>query len=134
MQVQDSKNLDHPQLLSQAISREVDEKRSIRIRTSAHIAARLLCRPLISFLKKIYLFLLERWIYREEERKTEKIFHLMVHRQLAATAGAEPIKSKEPGASSGSPTLVQDLKALDHPQLLSQATSRELDGKQGHRD
>ena len=33
--------------------------------------------------------------------------------------------------SQESPMRVQGLKALGHPLLLSQATSRELDGKQG---
>ena len=48
--------------------------------------------------------------------------------------GAEPIRSQEPRASLGSPTRVQGPKALGRPPLLSQATSRELDGKHGRRD
>ena len=42
----------------------------------------------------------------------------------------------KPGFRSlfGSPTWVQSPKALGCPQLISQATGRELDGKQGHQD
>ena len=40
----------------------------------------------------------------------------------------------KPGASSGSPTRVQGPKALGRPQLLSQATGRELEGKRDCRD
>ena len=39
------------------------------------------------------------------------------------------MRSQEPGTSSRSPTQVQEPKTLGRPQLLSQATSRELDGK-----
>ena len=37
----------------------------------------------------------------------------------------------KPGASSGSPMRVQGPKALGRPRLLSRATGRELEGKQG---
>ena len=48
---------------------------------------------------------------------------------LSATACAVPKWSKEPKYSSGSPTWVQCTKALGRPRLLSEATSRVLDGK-----
>lgn len=45
--------------------------------------------------------------------------------QMIAMAGNESVQSQEPEAPSGSPTLVQDLKALCHP-LLYQSATREL--------
>ena len=42
-------------------------------------------------------------------------------------AGAALIQTKSQELLSGSPMRVQGLKALGHPQWLSQATSRELD-------
>ena len=50
---------------------------------------------------------------------------------MSAMTRVELIRSQEPGASSGSLTWVQGPKALGHPRLLSQATSRELGGKWG---
>ena len=47
------------------------------------------------FFFKIYLFLLERWIYREEERQRGRSSVQWFTPQVAATAGAEPIQSQE---------------------------------------
>ena len=67
----------------------------------------------------------------ETERK---IFCPTIHSVLAARDRAELIQSEEPGASSGSPTWMQDPMVLGHPQLLSQAISRELEGKWNSRN
>ena len=65
----------------------------------------------------------------ETERK---IFRLMIHspNEHNGQYYADP----KPGASSGSPTRVQGPKALGCPRMLSWATGRELEGKQGCRD
>ena len=58
-----------------------------------------------------------------------KIFRPMIH--SPSEHNDRYYAGPKPGASSGSPTRVQGPKAAGHPRLLSQATSRELDGKQG---
>ena len=71
---------------------------------------------------------------REEERQRGRSSVRWFTPQVSTTAGAEPIQSQEPGVSSRSPTWVQGSKALCLPQLCSQATSRELDGKRGRQN
>ena len=74
------------------------------------------------FFKIYFIFLLERRIYREERQRED-----LPSSELNGRCYADP----KPGASSVSPTRVQGPKALGHPQLLSRATGRELEGKRG---
>ena len=82
-------------------------------------------RPLLCL--SLFFFLLERRIYRGETER--KILCLMIH-SLSELNG-RCCADLKPGASSWTPTRVQGPKALGCPILLSRATSRELEGKQG---
>ena len=82
---------------------------------------------LCAYVLKAYLFLLERQAYREKERQIKRSVRWFIP-QVDTMAGAQLIWSQEPGASFRSPMWVQGPKALGH-RLLSQATSRELEGK-----
>ena len=83
-----------------------------------------------SFFLKIYFyyfFIGKADIQRGETER--KIFHPMIH--SPSERNSRYYADPKPGASSRSLTQVQGHKALGHPGLLSQARSRELDGKQG---
>ena len=68
--------------------------------------------------------------YREEKKQSGRSSNqLFSHPQVTTMACAVPIRSQEPENSSRSPTEVQGPKALVLATLLSQTTSRELDGK-----
>ena len=77
------------------------------------------------FFKDLFIFIAKSDKQRagDTERKT---FHPT---QVTAMAGAVLIQSQDPGSSSGYPTRVQGPRALGHPGLLFQLTSRELNGK-----
>ena len=55
------------------------------------------------FLKKIYLFLLQSWIYGEEERQRGRSSVQWFSPQVTVVARAEPIQSQEPGILAGFP-------------------------------
>ena len=78
------------------------------------------------FFKGLFYFY---WKGGYTDRRDRKIFRLMIH--SPSERNGRCYAGPKPGASSGSLTQVQGPKALGHPGLLSQATSRELDGKQG---
>ena len=85
-----------------------------------------LSNPSFLFIK-IDLFFLERQVYREKQKQRSSIHWFTL--QVVTTARAELIPSQEPQASSGSPMQLQGPKALRLPLLLSQAATRQLDGK-----
>ena len=63
------------------------------------------------FFLKIYLFLFERQMYREEDRQRGRCSVWWFTPQVAAMAGAELFQTQEPGTSSRSSTWVQGPKA-----------------------
>ena len=90
-----------------------------------------LCFLFSFFFKDLFLlFFIGKDIQRGETER--KIFRPMIHSQNERNGRC--YSYPKPGASSGSPTQVQGPKALGHPQLLSQATGRDLEGKRGCRD
>ena len=74
-----------------------------------------------------YYFIGKADIQRGETER--KIFRPMIH--SPSERNSRYYADPKPGASSGSPTPVQGLKAFGRPRLLSQATGRELEGKRG---
>ena len=86
---------------------------------------------LINF--KIHLFIGKSDMQRGGETE-RKIFHPMIHSPVERNCRcfADPVPSSR--NYSGYPTQVQDPNALGCPPLLSQATSRELDGKWSWQD
>ena len=74
------------------------------------------------FFKDLFIYLKVKVTQREErQRERERSPIRWFTTQLAAVAGAVLIRSQEPGASSWSPTRVQEPKDLGHLLLLSQA-------------
>lgn len=64
-----------------------------------------------------FIYLRVKVTQREEVRD---VFHSLVHSpEMVALARAGPGESQEQGASSVSPTWVQELKYLGYPSLLS---------------
>ena len=63
----------------------------------------------------------------QREERERKIFSPMIH--SPSEHNGRYCANPKPGASSRSPTRVEGPKVLGRPRLLSQAASRELDGK-----
>ena len=68
---------------------------------------------------------MESHICKEQERQRETFYVWWFTPLVAATNRSEPIQTKEPGTSSGSPIWTQGPKVLGHPWLLLQTICRE---------
>ena len=87
---------------------------------------------LFFFLKILFLlFFIGKADIQRGETET-KVFRAMIH--SPSERNGQCYADPKPGASSGSPTWVQDPKALGRPRLPCRATGRELEGKRGCRD